>query len=77
MLDVQRRIMRLMDALRDDGQGQSIALVSHADVIKAAVCGILGLQLGDCFRFDIAPASVTTLVHGDWGSKLICLNQVA
>jgi probable phosphoglycerate mutase len=75
MLDVQHRVVGVMDALRDNCRGQCVALVSHADVIKAAVCGILGLQLGDCFRFDIAPASITTLVHGDWGSKLIRLNE--
>ncbi|PBC06949.1 histidine phosphatase family protein [Mesorhizobium sp. WSM3859] len=77
MLDVQHRMIGLMNALRENGQDQCIALVSHADVIKAAVCAILGLPLGDCFRFDIAPASITTVVHGDWGSKLIRLNEIA
>ncbi|TPK76124.1 MULTISPECIES: histidine phosphatase family protein [unclassified Mesorhizobium] len=77
MLDVQQRIVGLMDALRQNTQGQCVALVSHADVIKAAVCKVLGLQLGDCFRFDIEPASITTIVHGDWGSKLIRLNESA
>ncbi|MGX8008943.1 histidine phosphatase family protein [Mesorhizobium sp. ORM8.1] len=77
MHDVQQRVVALMDALRQTMQNQCVALVSHADVIKAAVCRILGLQLGDCFRFDIEPASVTTIVYGDWGSKLIRLNEVA
>ncbi|TIR42691.1 MAG: histidine phosphatase family protein, partial [Mesorhizobium sp.] len=40
-----------------------------------AVCKVLGLPLGDCFRFDIDPASITTAVSGDWGSKLIRLNE--
>ncbi|MGX9115383.1 histidine phosphatase family protein [Mesorhizobium sp. BHbsci] len=77
MLDVQQRVTSLMQQLRKRYQNQSVALVSHADVIKAAVCKVLGLPLGDCFRFDIDPASITTVVSGDWGSKLIRLNEAA
>ncbi|RWC35213.1 MAG: histidine phosphatase family protein [Mesorhizobium sp.] len=77
MLDVQQRVTSLMQQLRKRYQNQSVALVSHADVIKAAVCKVLGLPLGDCFRFDIDPASMTTVVSGDWGSKLIRLNEAA
>ncbi len=77
MLDVQQRVVSLMQQLRKRYQNQSVALVSHADVIKAAVCKVLGLPLGDCFRFDIDPASITTVVSGDWGSKLTRLNEAA
>lgn len=77
MLDVQQRVISLMQHLRERYRNQSVALVSHADVIKAAVCKVLGLPLGDCFRFDIDPASITTVVSGDWGSKLIRLNEAA
>ncbi|TIL62530.1 MAG: histidine phosphatase family protein [Mesorhizobium sp.] len=77
MLDVQQRVVSLMQQLRKRYQNQSVALVSHADVIKAAVCKVLGLPLGDCFRFDIDPASITTVVSGHWGSKLIRLNEAA
>jgi len=77
MLDVQQRVVSLVEHVREWHQNQSIALVSHADVIKAAVCKVLDLSLGDCFRFDIDPASITTIVSGDWGSKLIRLNEAA
>jgi probable phosphoglycerate mutase len=76
MQAVQQRVVALMDMLRQTTQNKCVALISHADVIKAAVCRVLGLQLGDCFRFDIEPASITTIVYGDWGSKLIRLNEV-
>ncbi|MGX7877484.1 histidine phosphatase family protein [Mesorhizobium sp. ORM6] len=76
MQDTQERVIGLMDALRQQKPNRYVAMISHADVIKAAVCKVLGLQLGDCFRFDIEPASITTIVHGDWGSKLIRLNEV-
>ncbi len=77
MQDVQQRVVAVMDTVRQTAQNQCVALISHADVIKAAVCKVLGLQLGECFRFDIEPASITTIVHGDWGSKLIRLNESA
>ncbi|OHV87360.1 histidine phosphatase family protein [Mesorhizobium sp. ORS 3428] len=77
MHDTQQRIIGLMNVLRQQTPNRCVALISHADVIKAAVCQVLGLQLGDCFRFDVEPASITTVVHGDWGSKLIRLNEVA
>ncbi|MBZ9771604.1 histidine phosphatase family protein [Mesorhizobium sp. CO1-1-8] len=77
MQDVQQRIVSLMTAVRERHQNQCVALVSHADVIKAAVCNVLGLPPGDCFRFDIDPASITTIVSGDWGAKLIRLNEGA
>ncbi len=77
MLDVQQRVVSLMERVRGRFQNRSVALVSHADVLKAAVCKVLGLSLGDCFRFDIDPASITTVVSGDWGSKLLRLNEAA
>ena len=50
--------------------------MSHADVIKASVSHVLGLPIDAWPRFDIAPASVTTFVVGDWGAKMITLNEV-
>jgi broad specificity phosphatase PhoE len=76
MLDVQSRVLSCMERLAKDHHGEALVLVSHADVIKAAVCHCLGLPLDGCFRFDVAPASITTIVTGDWGAKLIGLNEV-
>ncbi|WP_017964996.1 histidine phosphatase family protein [Rhizobium leguminosarum] len=76
MLDVQTRIFGLMETLASGGDKNRIALVSHADVIKAAVSHVLGLPIDAWPRFDIAPASVTTVVIGDWGAKVMTLNEV-
>ncbi|AIC27997.1 phosphoglycerate mutase protein [Rhizobium etli bv. mimosae str. IE4771] len=76
MLDVQTRIFGLIETLVSDGNDRRIALVSHADVIKAAVSHVLGLPIDAWPRFDIAPASVTTVVIGDWGAKVMTLNEV-
>ncbi|MBW8790874.1 MULTISPECIES: histidine phosphatase family protein [Rhizobium] len=76
MLDVQTRIFGLMETLASGGDKNRIALVSHADVIKAGVSHVLGLPIDAWPRFDIAPASVTTVVIGDWGAKVMTLNEV-
>lgn len=76
MVDVERRVTGLMLRLcRRIGEGGAV-LVSHGDVIKAAVCHVLGLPLDAWPRFDIAPASITTMVIGDWGGKVLTLNEI-
>ena len=52
----------------------TVAIVSHSDMIRAAVAQVLGLPLDRLLAFDIDPASVTTVVRGDWGARLLSLN---
>ncbi len=66
----------LLEQLLPRWRGKALVLVSHADVIKAAVCHFLGMPIESWTRFDIGPASITTVVTGDWGAKLIGLNEV-
>jgi probable phosphoglycerate mutase len=76
MLQAQARIVQAMEGLRHAYDGQAVVLVSHGDVIKAALLYHLGLPIDAYGRFDIEPASVSTLAVGDWGSRLIRLNEV-
>lgn len=57
--------------------GGTVALVSHCDIIRAIVAHVLGLSLDRILSFDIDPASVTTLVAGDWGARVAGLNRRA
>jgi broad specificity phosphatase PhoE len=75
MLDVQQRVLGLMEKLSRGVEEGRLVLVSHADVIKAAVMHVLGLSIDAWPRFDIAPASITILVTGTWGAKLVTLNE--
>jgi broad specificity phosphatase PhoE len=76
MLDVQQRIVGFMEQLAASGGGKRLVLVSHGDVIKAAVSYVLGLPIDAWSRFDIGPASITTVATGDWGAKVLTLNEV-
>jgi broad specificity phosphatase PhoE len=76
MLEVQLRLVAWFGKVTVAHAGQTIAAVSHADVIKAACCHVLGLSIDAHYRFDIEPASATTLLAGDWGMRLVRMNQV-
>lgn len=75
MLDVQQRSVSFLRPFVA-GADRRIALVSHADVIKSIVGHVLGLPIDSWQRFEISPASITTIVVGSWGGKLITLNEV-
>jgi broad specificity phosphatase PhoE len=76
MLDVQRRVVGFVRSFAARSEDCRIALVSHADVIRAAVGHVLGLPIDAWQRFEISPASITTMVLGPWGGKLLTINEV-
>jgi broad specificity phosphatase PhoE len=77
MIEVQARVLAHVEALRARFPDRAVVLVSHADVLKAALAHWLGLSLDSLQRFDIAPASLSTVAVGDWGAKVLSLNERA
>jgi broad specificity phosphatase PhoE len=57
--------------------GESVAMVTHCDIIRALIVRILDLPLDAIHRFDIDPASLTRVAAGDWGAKVLSLNEGA
>jgi broad specificity phosphatase PhoE len=74
MVEAQARIVDHIHAAAARAEGETVAMVSHADMIRAAVAHVLGLPLDHMLRFDIDPASVTGVAIGSWGAKLLFLN---
>lgn len=74
--DVQRRVVVAMEALEAHHPAATIGLVSHADVIKAAVMAHLGMAIDDWWRIEVNPASITRIVMDGRGTRLIGLNEV-
>jgi probable phosphomutase (TIGR03848 family) len=72
---VQSRMVAQLDAIRDAYPGQTVAVVSHADPIKAAVAYYAGLPLDLFQRLTISPASVTAFSFTRMGARLICANH--
>jgi probable phosphoglycerate mutase len=77
MLEAQARIVGAMEALRAAYRDKAVVLVSHGDVIKAALLYHLGLPIDAFARIEVEPASVSTIAVGEWGSKVIRINEVA
>ncbi len=77
ILEAQCRVAQWLQQTSIRHAGQIVVAVSHADVIKTACCFTLGLSLDFHGRFEIEPASVTTILAGDWGLKLVHLNDTA
>ena len=66
MLETQTRAIGALLSLRDRHPEQSIALITHGDVIKAIAVYFLGMPLDLYARLVIAPASLTELeLDGD------------
>jgi broad specificity phosphatase PhoE len=72
---VQARIVTCLDRLRVTHAGRTIAAVSHADVIRAALLRYTGTPLDDWQRIDIEPASVSAVSLCADGAKVLYVNR--
>jgi broad specificity phosphatase PhoE len=75
MLEVQGRVVAHIDRVRSTHPDAHVVMVSHADVIRAAVLHYVDAPLDAFDRIEINPASVSTLLVGDWGAKILSLNE--
>lgn len=65
-------LLRLPDR-HDDGH--TVVIVSHADVIRAALTGLLGMPLDLMLRLNIDPASISVVeLHGTW-PRVLSINS--
>jgi probable phosphoglycerate mutase len=75
MLDVQARLIRhLHEACANHPEGR-LVLVSHGDVIKTALLYYLGVGLDGYDRIEVAPAAISAVAVGDWGGKVVSINE--
>jgi probable phosphoglycerate mutase len=75
LLEVQCRVIACIDRLRRCHDGATVALVSHGDVIRAALLFYLGAPLDSMLRLEISPASVSTLVLDDSSARILQINR--
>jgi probable phosphoglycerate mutase len=74
MLHAQSRAVAGLLALAEAHPGQTIAVVSHADVLRAVVAWTVGAPLDHFLRLEIAPASATVVELGSWSPRLVTMN---
>ena len=77
MTEAQTRAAAEVERARAEHPDGRVVLVSHGDVIKAVIAGVLGLSLDAHARFEIAPASISALAVWDGGGKVLSMNEAA
>jgi len=73
MVEAQARVTRVLDRFTQDGA--PVILVSHGDVIRAALLAILGLGLDAYDRIAVDPAACSELALWPGGGRVVSLNE--
>ncbi|MGH9559526.1 MAG: histidine phosphatase family protein [Bryobacteraceae bacterium] len=73
-IEAQTRVVVFLERISRQYPDATVAIVSHADVIRAAICHYLGVPLDLSLRLRISHASISTLALHEFGAELIALN---
>ncbi len=76
LLDVQSRGLRSVEKIVAANPQNAALIVSHGDVIRVVLAYFLGLALDHLTRFEVFPASISSVAIGDWGAKVLGMNEV-
>ncbi|MCG5052416.1 MAG: histidine phosphatase family protein [Myxococcales bacterium] len=76
MLDVQARVVAELMSVCVQSPGALTLVVSHADVIRAALVHFLGVSLDHLLRLEIAHASLSALSIGPCGALVTAMNHM-
>jgi probable phosphoglycerate mutase len=75
MYGMQTRFVQEINQLVAKHPGQTVAVVGHADLIKAAVAHYLGMHFDLFQRIVISTASITTIMFSPMGPRVVCVND--
>lgn len=76
MLEAQARMIAGLEKLRLRHEGETVAVVSHADLIKAAVAYFAGIHLDMFQRIEISPASVSIVEIYEETARILTVNHM-
>jgi len=77
MRDVQRRVVEALIEMREQHPDDGVVVVSHGDVIRAALVFALGMPLDFYHRIEVATASLSTVRIDASGIRVIAINERA
>lgn len=77
MRGVQVRAVNAVEALVSEHPRQTVAIVSHADIIKMVLAHFLGMHLDEFQRIVITPASISMLSLGFGRPYVGTMNDMA
>jgi probable phosphoglycerate mutase len=74
-IETQARFVAKMHELSVRYRDQTVAIVSHGDPLRCGIAYFLGIPLDFLLRFEVHPASLSVVELGDWGAKVLCIND--
>ncbi len=77
MYNMQVRCVQEINTLVANHPGQTIAIVGHADLIKAAVAHYLGIHFDLFQRLVISTASITAINFTPMGPRILVVNDTS
>lgn len=75
MLEVQARMLAGLERLGAAHADEAVAVVSHADPIKAVIAHFAGMPLDFFLRLEISPASVSVVGLGPYAPRILLVND--
>ncbi len=74
-VQVQRRALAGMARLHDRHPAQTVAVISHGDVIKAVLGSVLRMSMDDLELLDIEPASISIVEVQAGQGRVLLIND--
>lgn len=75
MAEVQARMARALEQIRERHPEGLVAVFSHSDAIRAALLYYLGMPVDLIHRLRIETASVSVLRLEEWGAEVVRVND--
>jgi len=75
MAEAVERAASALEVIASEHDGQTVAAVTHCDIIRGVLARYLGIPLDNLLRFDIDPASISSLELGRWGARVHSINE--
>jgi broad specificity phosphatase PhoE len=75
MREVQERVVKALFEMRQIHRGGTVLVVSHGDVIRAALLFALGMPLDFYSRIEVGLGSLSTIQIDDHGIRVLAVNE--
>lgn len=75
MEEAVQRARAAVDTIAAAHDGEIVVAVSHCDIIRGILADVLGLPLDNILRFEVDPASVSTIEVSRWGARVRSINE--
>ncbi len=69
------RARSALETIARQHDGETVVAVTHCDIIRGVLAHYLGMPLDNVLRFDVDPASVSTLELSRWGARVRAINE--